>query len=53
MPNGGQIHLRVPGSGGYGNPSKRDPNAIKEDVLDEYVSQEAAQMHYGVKISDI
>ena len=53
VPNGGQIHLRVPGSGGYGNPSKRDPNAIKEDVLDEYVSQEAAQMHYGVKISDI
>tara|TARA_B100001123_G_scaffold124878_1_gene145525 strand:+ start:767 stop:2497 length:1731 start_codon:yes stop_codon:yes gene_type:complete len=53
VPNGGQIHLRVPGSGGYGNPSKRDPNAIKEDVLDEYVSEEAAQMHYGVKISDI
>ena len=53
VPNGGQIHLRVPGSGGYGNPSKRDPNAIKEDVLDEYVSQEAAQMHYGIKISDI
>ena len=53
VPNGGQIHLRVPGSGGYVNPSKRDPNAIKEDVLDEYVSEEAAQMHYGVKISDI
>ena len=53
VPNGGQIHLRVPGSGGYGNPSKRDPNAIKEDILDEYVSEEAAQMHYGVKISDI
>ena len=53
VPNGGQIHLRVPGSGGYGNPSKRDPNAIKEDVLDEYVIEEAAQMHYGVKISDI
>ena len=53
VPNGGQIHLRVPGSGGYGNPSKRDPNAIKEDVLDEYVSEQAAQMHYGVKISDI
>ena len=53
VPNGGQIHLRVSGSGGYGNPSKRDPNAIKEDILDEYVSEEAAQMHYGVKISDI
>ena len=53
VPNGGQIHLRVPGSGGFGNPSKRDPNAIKEDILDEYVSEEAAQMHYGVKISDI
>ena len=33
VPNGGQIHLRVPGSGGYGNPSKRDPNAIKEVLV--------------------
>ena len=49
VPNGGQIHLRVPGSGGFGNPSERDANAIKEDVLDGYISEEGAEMHYGVK----
>ena len=42
-------HLRVPGSGGFGNPSERDANAIKEDVLDGYISEEGAEMHYGVK----
>ena len=49
VPNGGQIHLRVPGSGGFGDPSERDINAIKEDVLDGYISEEAADTHYGVK----
>ena len=49
VPSGGQIHLRVPGSGGFGDPSERDINAIKEDVLDGYISEEAAETHYGVK----
>jgi len=49
VPNGGQIHLRVPGSGGFGDPSERDINAIKEDVLDGYISEEAAETQYGVK----
>ena len=49
VPNAGQIHLRVPGSGGFGDPSERDINAIKEDVLDGYISEEAAETHYGVK----
>ena len=49
IPNGGQIHLRVPGSGGFGDSSERDINAIKEDVLDGYISEEAAETHYGVK----
>ena len=49
VPNGGKIHLRVPGSGGFGDPSERDIDAIKEDVLDGYISEEAADTHYGVK----
>ena len=49
VPSGGQIHLRVPGSGGFGDPSERDINAIKEDVLDGYISEEAAETNYGVK----
>ena len=49
VPNGGKIHLRVPGSGGFGDPSERDIDAIKEDVLDGYISEEAAETHYGVK----
>ena len=36
------------GGGGYGNPRERDPQQVAEDVLDGYVSVEAAQAIYGV-----
>ena len=38
------ISLRVlrPGGGGFGDPLDRDPEAVKEDVVDEYVSIERA-----------
>ena len=39
----------ISGSGGFGDPSERDINAIKEDVLDGYISEEAAKTQYGVK----
>ncbi len=45
---GGKIHLQVPGSGGYGPPSRRDRSALKEDLLDGYVTEEAARESYGV-----
>ncbi len=39
-----------PSGGGYGDPFKRDPAAVLENVLDGLVSAEAAKTHYGVQI---
>ncbi|MBI2881367.1 MAG: hydantoinase B/oxoprolinase family protein [Candidatus Tectomicrobia bacterium] len=44
------LYQRTPGGGGYGDPCDRDPQAVLEDVLDEYVSLEAAERDYGVVI---
>ncbi|MGD9601446.1 MAG: hydantoinase B/oxoprolinase family protein [Gammaproteobacteria bacterium] len=38
------------GGGGYGSPLERDPQAVLDDVLDEYISAEAARDVYGVVI---
>jgi N-methylhydantoinase B len=48
VPDGGKIHLQVPGSGGYGDPKGRDPAKLREDLLDGYVTEEAARDIYGV-----
>ena len=39
------------GGGGYGNPYERDPELVLEDVLEKYVSLEAAKRDYGVVIT--
>lgn len=44
------LYQRTPGGGGYGDPYERDPEAVREDALDEYVSIEAAARDYGVVI---
>ena len=36
------------GGSGFGPATQRDPQAVREDVLDELVSIEAARDHYGV-----
>jgi N-methylhydantoinase B len=36
------------GGGGWGDPLDRDPAHVLDDVLDEYVSVEAARREYGV-----
>jgi len=41
------------GGGGYGRPWERDPQAVLEDVLDEYVSVAAARERYGVVIDPV
>ncbi len=38
------------GGGGWGNPLERDPEAVRRDVRDEYVSIEGARRDYGVSI---
>jgi N-methylhydantoinase B len=48
---GDVISFQQPGAGGYGDPFTRDPARVLEDVLDDYVSIEAARERYGVVIT--
>lgn len=41
------------GGGGFGDPLKRDPAHVLEDVVDDYVSVERAAKDYGVVIETI
>lgn len=40
------------GGGGYGKPFERDPDAVRMDVIDGYVSVEHARLAYGVSLAD-
>jgi N-methylhydantoinase B len=51
MPNE-VISNRTAGGGGYGEAFDRDPEAVREDVADGYVSREAAREQYGVAITE-
>jgi N-methylhydantoinase B len=45
---GQRAQFQIGGGGGWGDPLERDPQAVREDVLDEYVSLEGAARDYGV-----
>ncbi len=47
---GDRVQLNLPGGGGYGDPFKRPPEAVLNDVVNGYVSIEAAERDYGVLI---
>ena len=40
------------GGGGYGIPFNRDVKKVRNDVVDGYVSREAAVKEYGVELTD-
>ncbi len=44
---GDRIRLTTPGGGGYGEPEERDRDALREDVREGYVSEQAAREAYG------
>jgi N-methylhydantoinase B len=48
--HGDVISFQQSGAGGYGDPFARDPARVLDDVLDDYVSIEAARRDYGVVI---
>lgn len=48
LPAGAVIAYQHGGGAGFGSPLERDPEAVKEDALDEKVSIEAARDKYGV-----
>ncbi len=51
METGDQLVYEFGGGGGWGDPFDRDPEAVLEDVWDEYVSVGAAREEYGVVIT--
>lgn len=48
---GERFELHDGGGGGWGDPLDREPDAVRDDVLDEYVSLEGAQRDYGVVLT--
>ncbi len=47
-PAGSTVTVEAPGSGGYGPPSGRDPVVVAEDIIDGYITGDAARRDYGV-----
>jgi N-methylhydantoinase B/oxoprolinase/acetone carboxylase alpha subunit len=49
---GDVIEFRSPNGGGYGDPLERDPDQVREDVLDGFTTVELARDAYGVVFAD-
>ncbi|MGH7121757.1 MAG: hydantoinase B/oxoprolinase family protein [Acetobacteraceae bacterium] len=50
---GDQFSRPTAGGGGYGDPLERDPELVREDVADGYVSIERARKDYGVVLHTV
>lgn len=50
LDRGCALRFQTGGGGGWGDPLDRDPEMVKRDVRDEYVSIEGARRDYGVII---
>jgi N-methylhydantoinase B len=46
---GDRLILRYGGGAGYGDPHQRDPEAVRADLKNGYISPEAARRDYGVE----
>ncbi|WP_062437067.1 hydantoinase B/oxoprolinase family protein [Herbidospora daliensis] len=49
---GDRVTLLTAGGGGHGDPRDRDPEAVRDDVAEGYVSPQAARDLYGVDADD-
>ena len=52
VPEGDRLIMEMPGGGGFGDPLARDPQRVRDDVLNDLVSREAAERDYGVVLRD-
>jgi N-methylhydantoinase B len=48
---GDRVRCRVSGGAGYGDPLKRDPAKVREDLIDQKISISTARDVYGVVLS--
>jgi N-methylhydantoinase B len=51
VPGGDFIRLELPGGGGFGKPTERDPEQVALDVADGLISREAAARDYRVVLT--
>ncbi len=51
VPAGERLYLNLPGGGGFGDPRRRDPGSVAEDLRHGLVSPEAAVERYGVVLT--
>ena len=52
LERGDVVTLLTGGGGGFGAPLEREPERVRQDVVDGYVSREAAVRDYGVVLRD-
>ena len=52
VPAGTAVVVATAGGGGWGDPLYRDPERVRQDVLNGYISVESAARDYGVIIAD-
>jgi N-methylhydantoinase B len=48
---GSRIILQTAGAGGYGDPYRRDPQRVRQDVIEGFISVERAKEAYGVVLN--
>ena len=51
LAEGDRVIVTAGGGGGYGDPLDRDTEAVRQDVMDGYISFEHARLDYGVVIN--
>jgi N-methylhydantoinase B len=49
---GERVRIMTGGGGGLGAASERDPEAVRHDVHEGYVSADAAQRDYGITVTN-
>ena len=47
-----ELVIGLPGGGGLGDPKERDPEAVRQDLLDDLISARAARDLYGVALTE-
>jgi N-methylhydantoinase B len=52
LAEGDVMIMLTAGGGGWGDPAKRDPAAVREDVQRGYITPEAARADYGLTVSE-
>ncbi len=53
LKKGDKIFYGSSGGGGFGDPLDREPELVLADVIDEWLTPEAAEEYYGVVINEI